>query len=325
MPRHRELVTFETIYYSLLVRKNINFEKYDVIHGTLMPASLISLSISPPDVPIVVTSHGTSIGEVRSHKLEIPTDYLKKFFFHPTNVLMDATTITGVDRVIAISSIAEEELERWYPVSHEQIVRIPHGVDTERFSPNQHCHRSINDAKFSLLHVGRLVSRKHVDLALEALAEIERDDIELLLAGTGRHRERLENRAAELGIAEDVDFLGFVPEEDLPTLYASSDAFLFLSRYEGFGLTFLESMASGTPVIGTRVGGFPDMVTDGEEGIIVDHGTNDVANAIERLADDPELIAEMGRRVRAVAESRTWDDVAADTEAVYKAVLEEDG
>lgn len=164
-----------------------------------------------------------------------------------------------------------------------------------------------------------------MDLALEALAEIERDDIELLLAGTGRHRERLENRAAELGIAEDVDFLGFVPEEDLPTLYASSDAFLFLSRYEGFGLTFLESMASGTPVIGTRVGGFPDMVTDGEEGIIVDHGTNDVANAIERLADDPELIAEMGRRVRAVAESRTWDDVAADTEAVYKAVLEEDG
>lgn len=321
-PRHRELVTFETLYYSLLARKDVNFDRYDVIHGTLMPASPIALSISPPSVPIVVTSHGTSIGEVRSHKLEIPTDYLKKFFFHPTNVLMDAATITGVDRVIAISSIAEDELERWYPVSREQMVRIPHGVDPERFSPTQQRHPSINDERFSLLHVGRLVSRKHVDLALEALTEIERDDVELLLAGTGRHRERLETRAAELGITEKVEFLGFIPEDELPSLYASCDAFLFLSRYEGFGLTFLEAMASGTPVIGTPVGGFPDMVTDGKEGLIVDRDATVVANAIEEIRDDSELAAKMSQRARTIAENRTWNDAAAETESVYHSVLD---
>lgn len=322
--RQRPLVTFETLYYSLVTRTTINFEKYDVIHGTLMPASPVALTLRPPETPIVVTSHGTSIGEVHSHKLEVPTDYLKKFFFHPMNVLMDAITAPRAARIISISSIAHKELEQYYPISSEDIVRIPHGVDADYFTSDAPQHTAVDPDRFTLLHVGRLVSRKHADLALEGLAVADRDDVELLLAGTGHHRERLEARTDELGLTEQVEFLGFVPDGALPSLYASSDAFLFLSRYEGFGLTFLEAMASGTPVIGTPVGGFPDVVSNGEDSLIVDHDGTDVARAIDELTDHPDRTNEMGIRARRVAKGRTWDDVATDTEVVYRSVINEE-
>ncbi len=319
--RRRYLVTFETLYYSLLTRREVHFENYDLIHGTLMPASPIAMSVRPPSAPLVLTSHGTSLGEVRSHQLEVPTDYLKKFFFHPMNVLMDAATIRHASRVIAISRDSQKELQGRYPVSDNAVRRVPHGVDCDRFRPDCAGHPDVSPDRFTLLHVGRLVSRKHVDLGLEALATLDRDDVELLVAGTGTHRDRLEQKTRDLGISHLVSFLGFVPEDDLPSLYASSDAFLFLSRYEGFGLVFLEALASGTPVIGSRVGGFPDLVTDGQEGLIVDRDASAVAGAIDTLAESPERAAQMGERARALAEGRTWDVVAEETEAVYEAAL----
>jgi glycosyltransferase involved in cell wall biosynthesis len=320
--RKRALVTFETLYYSLRTRRRVDFDAYDVIHGTLMPASPIALAIRPPSTPLVVTSHGTSLGEVRSHNLEVPTDYLKKLFFHPTNVLMDAATIPRADRAIAISRDSYDELARRYPVSREALVRVPHGVNAERFHPDHDPHDATTGDRFTLLHVGRLVSRKHVDLGLRALAALDRPDVELLVAGDGTHRSRLEALADRLGVADRTTFLGFVPEADLPSLYAGSDAFLFLSRYEGFGLTFLEAMASGTPVIGTAVGGFPDIVTSGQDGFVVDREPGDVATAAERLVDSPERLAAMRTEARSTAEARTWETVAAETERVYEDVVD---
>lgn len=320
--RKRSLVTFETLYYSLLTRRHVDFDAYDVIHGTLMPASPIALAVRPPSTPLVVTSHGTSLGEVRSHNLEVPTDYLKKLFFHPTNVVMDVATIPRADRTIAISRDSYDELARRYPVSPETLVHVPHGVDDEHFHPGHPPHDAVDPDRLTLLHVGRLVSRKHVDLGLRAVAALDRDDVELLVAGDGTHRARLETLADRLGIADRTTFLGFVPEAELPALYAGSDAFLFLSRYEGFGLTFLEAMASGTPVIGTAVGGFPDIVTSGEGGFVVDRTPDAVARAIGRFAESSDVLMQASSRARDTAEARTWDTVAAETERVYEAVTE---
>lgn len=318
----RYLVTFETFYYSVQARFNVDFSNYDIIHGTLMPASPIALSLFPPSTPLVVTSHGTSLGEVRSHKLEVPTDYLKKFFFHPTNVAMDMATIPRVDKTIAISRDSANELDRWYPTNENDIIHIPHGVDSSKFHPDRATHSMPDPDRLTLLHVGRLVSRKHVDLALRALAALDRTDVELLVAGTGTHKERLETLAERLDVTNQITFLGYVPEDELPSLYASSDAFLFLSRYEGFGLTFLEAMASGTPVIGTPVGGFPDMVTDGTEGYLVDRDPKAVARSVGKMADSPELVAKMSAKARILAEERSWKTVATETEDVYKKVIE---
>lgn len=320
--RRRSLVTFETLYYSLRTRRRVDFDAYDVIHGTLMPASPVALAVRPPSTPLVVTSHGTSLGEVRSHKLEVATDYLKKLFFHPINVAMDVATAPRAGRIIAISEDSRDELASRYPVSRDSLVRVPHGVDADRFHPDQPPHEATRSDRLTLLHVGRLVSRKHVDLGLRALAALDRDDIELLVAGDGTHRDRLEELAEQLNVAEQVEFLGFVPEPELPGLYAGSDAFLFLSRYEGFGLTFLEAMASATPVVGTAVGGFPDVVTDDRDAFVVDRDPGDVASAVDRLADSPELLAAASSAARDTAEARTWATVAAETEQVYETAVD---
>lgn len=218
---------------------------------------------------------------------------------------MDAVTVPKADRTIAISTIARRELQRYYPVDHDRITKIPHGVDTARFTPDVSDHPAVTPDKFTLLHVGRLVSRRHVDLVIQGVAAIDRNDIELLVAGTRRHRDRLEAQTRELGVANQVEFLGFVPEEELPSLYATSNAFAFLAQYEGFGLTFLEAMACGTSVIATPVGGVPDIVVDDESGLIVDHDVRSVEQAITELADNNSRVAEMGERARCIAEGRT--------------------
>lgn len=99
---------------------------------------------------------------------------------------------------------------------------------------------------------------------------------------------------------------------------AGSDAFLF--RYGGFGLTFPEAIASGTPVIGTSIGGFPDIVTPGQDEFVVDRDPADVARAVDRLVDAPDRLVDASRAARATAESRTWGTVAAETERMYENV-----
>lgn len=318
----RELVTFETLFFSVRAQISVNFSKYDVIHGTLMPASPICLRTSDISPPIVVTSHGTSLGEVRSHHLNIPTDFLKMFFFHPMNYLMDALTAPRCDRIIAISSSAKEELARFYPINRRELTHVSHGVDTERFSPRNSDIKDLSSELFQLLYVGRLVSRKHVGLAIKSISQSENKTVELLIAGTGRHRHRLEQKAKRLDVDSQVKFLGYVSDNKLPNLYSTVDMFMFTSRYEGFGLTFLEAMSSGTPVIGTPVGGFPDLVTHNESGIIVNRNSAEIANIINKFASSEQLVTEMSTNARHVAESRTWDTVAAETEEIYKSVIE---
>ena len=231
----RKLVTFETLWFSYTARRAIDFEQYDIVHGTLMPASTIAVTpFNDIDAPVVLTSHGTSIGETRAVALETPADYLLKFFFHPMNVAMDYVASRDADQVIAISNHAFEELTTSYRLDEVDVEMIPHGVDTDWFYPRDEQHRAVDDEKTTLLYVGRLGARKGLDLALQALADVDDESVEFLIAGTGRHEESLRELARELGFADRVRFLGYVPDEDLPVLYSSADVFVLLSRYEGF-------------------------------------------------------------------------------------------
>jgi len=321
----RYLVTFETLYYSLRARLGVELDDYDVIHGTLMPASTIALSDRLGiDTPVVLTSHSFALSEVRAHSAEtFPADYLLKYVFHPMNVVLDNVAARGADQVIAISSKMERQLVERYGLAPETVTTVSHGVDTERFRPRDEHHPAVSADTLTLLFVGRLITRKGVDLAIEALAATDRSDVELLVAGTGRLEAQLRELAIELGVSDRVTFLGYVPDEDLPLLYASADVSLFTSNYEGFGLVFLEALASGTPVIGTPVGGIPDIVEDGETGYVVPENPEAFAEKVDHLADHPETLDRMAEAARAATEHRTWDHVAAQVEDVYEQVRDE--
>lgn len=129
--------------------------------------------------------------------------------------------------------------------------------------------------EFVLLIVGRLNSRErykgHDQLisSLKGLAHPHGRSIMLMIAGDGDDRVRLEKMAGQAGSASKVRFLGQVPGDDLPDLYRAADLFAMPSKREGFGITFLEAMACGTPALGLAAGGAPDALGDGELGVIV--------------------------------------------------------
>ena len=139
-----------------------------------------------------------------------------------------------------------------------------------------------------LVFAGRLGPQKAVGVLLEALRHIS--DVTLVIAGDGPERPTLERRVAELGLDTRVRFLGSVPRETVLRLFRASDASVLPSAWENFPHTVVEALAVGCPVIATAVGGVPEVVRDGENGLLVPPGdAAALADAIERFFGDATL------------------------------------
>ncbi|CAB4364340.1 MAG: glycosyltransferase [Actinobacteria bacterium] len=200
------------------------------------------------------------------------------------------------------------------------ITVVPPGVDTERFVPltaderlRAREHFGIAADAELLVGISRLVPRKGFDTAVRAAALLHksRPNLVLAIAGGGRDAERLQDLATSLNAP--VKFLGRVSNDDLPRLYGCADVYTMLCRnrwggleQEGFGIVFLEAAACGVPQVAGDSGGAAEAVADGETGLVVREPDDprEVAAAIERLLDDPDLRARMGSagRERAVRE-----------------------
>jgi glycosyltransferase involved in cell wall biosynthesis len=148
----------------------------------------------------------------------------------------------------------------------------------------------------TLAFAGRLSAQKSLDVGLAALADVE--DVTLVIAGDGDQRAPLERRAAELGVADRVHFLGAQSRERVLELFRAADASLLSSSWENFPHTVVEALAVGTPVLATRVGGVAEVVHDGENGLLVPAGDRyALAASIRRFFDDDAL----RERLRAAA------------------------
>jgi phosphatidylinositol alpha-1,6-mannosyltransferase len=193
---------------------------------------------------------------------------------------------------------------------------LPPVADTCRFRPDldpgpARARYGLGDCRV-LLTVGRLVERKGHDLVIRALAVLgeEVGPVRYVIAGTGPEEGRLRRLAEELGVRDRVVFAGYVPDEELPGLYAACDAFVMPSRalalrdgIEGFGTVFLEAGACAKPVIGGRSGGVSEAVEDGVTGLLVDpHDVRALVAALRRVLGDAELRKRMGQAARARAE-----------------------
>jgi glycosyltransferase involved in cell wall biosynthesis len=176
-----------------------------------------------------------------------------------------------------------------------------------------------------LLFAGRLVTFKGIDHLLDALVLLnDRPQPHLLLIGDGPHQASLMQRAAALGLRDRVTFAGPQPHAELPHYYAIADAFVVPSiAHETFSIASCEAMSCQRPVIGTRVGGLPEVVRDGETGYLVPPGdAAALADRIGALLADPALRVRMGAAGRAwTLEMFTWDRVIARMLACYAQVL----
>jgi len=176
------------------------------------------------------------------------------------------------------------------------VVRI--GIDTDRFFFRRSAGKR---GEFSVLSIARMDRDKGLDMLISAAAYLKDrvNGLSLTLVGDGPLRSELEDQARELGIAGIVRFTGAIEQEDVRNEYEKADVFVLPSFWEGIPVVLLEAMAVGVPVVATRITGIPELITDGENGLLVPTGQKvAVALAILKLYDDRSLIEKFARAGR---------------------------
>jgi glycosyltransferase involved in cell wall biosynthesis len=227
-----------------------------------------------------------------------------------------------VDHYIAVSEFIREGLRSW-GVESDSISVVHNGVRDIEAYPSRKSGVQRDSRGPTIVTVARLVSQKGHSVLLRALVALP--GVSVLFAGDGPLRADLERLARELGVADRTRFLGDVA--DVPALLARADVFALTSFNEGSPLAILEAMAAGLPIVASRVGGTPEIVVDGETGLLVPpHDPASTANAIRRLVDDADLRERLGRRGQLVARDRfTAERMIDDVIGVYEELLARDG
>lgn len=203
---------------------------------------------------------------------------------------------------------------------------IPNGVDVSKFKPIKVDKRDKNTIFFlSLLdEFHRYKGLNYLSSALE-IVKGEISDVKLIVGGEGKLMSEYKNMANSLGLKDNVEFHGFIPDEKIVEYYNKCNVFVLpsiSSTQEGFGIVLLEALACETPVISTKIVGVAEDVKKNNAGIIVPPKNPEaLANAIIRLLQDEDMAKKMGKNGRRLVEKKyTWKRVAEMTEKVYKAV-----
>lgn len=236
----------------------------------------------------------------------------------------------GYDAVIAPSRELEEK-STYLGVSRDRIHYVPNGVDINRFSPGDpgaEVWRRVapfrEEHRF-VLSTRRLASKNGVQFLLRSIPQVLRacPDARFLLAGDGPAGRALEAEARAQGIRSSVRFLGHVPNERLLDLYRLAEACVLPSLQEATSISGLEAMACGKPIVGTRVGGIPEILEDGVTGVLVEPADPaDLARGLLRVLSDGNLAARMGAKARERArEAFSWTAIAERTLSVYERCL----
>jgi len=225
-------------------------------------------------------------------------------------------TVAMADLLVTTSEdLKRRALEKGFP---RRAVAIPQGIDTEKFNPSV-SGRAVKDRlgwneKTIIMAAARLIERKGVAYLIEAFHRVlEREpDTRLMIAGEGPERARLEERVESLGLSKTVAFLGVVPYREVPSYYAASDIFVHIPTYEAMPHVIYEAMATGKPVVASKVGGIVEVIEDGKDGLLVEpKDPEGTAEAVIRLIQDRSLGRRLGRAAIDKIEKRyTWDIIA---------------
>jgi L-malate glycosyltransferase len=267
-----------------------------LVHAHGVKAALLALLALPQGIPVVVTFHNMWHGG--------PLTY-------PLRLLAPRAAAA-----IAVSSAVGNRLAAW-GIRPRRLAVIPNGLDVCAFPPGP---GRAPGQPFTVLFAGRLTEEKGIRVLLQTARLLPAAlDLRLLVAGDGPLREEVEREGSAAG--SRLQYLGH--QDDMLPVYRQADLVVMPSLSEGLPMTALEAMASGVPVVASRVGGLPEVVVEGETGLLVE--PNDPAalgRALEALAADPERAASMGAAGRRRVEAEfTLDRMMERLVQVYQDVL----
>ncbi len=305
---------------------------YDLIHANFWMSGLVALNVKAAlGIPFVVTFH--ALGHVRRQYQGKDDGFPDQRFEGEQRIVQDA------DGIVAECPQDRDDLLMFYSADRARIREIPCGFDPHEVWPinKRAAAREIglSGDEWTVLQLGRMVPRKGVDTAIRGFAEMVRKlsvpARMLVVGGESRQPEpavtpeigRLKKIAEEEGVLDRVVFIGRRSRDELKYYYSAADVFISTPWYEPFGITPVESMACGTPVIGARVGGIKHTVADGETGYLVPpRDPHAIAEKLIELYQDPGKQERFRQQaIRRVNDLFTWRKVSDAMAAFYEDVL----
>ena len=244
------------------------------------------------------------------------------------SVMFDLS-VRNVSRVIANSNSNRRDILRYLPIAEDRVVLIPEALDTMYLQPADPDESAETLAELSvqrpyILFASALFRYKNLETLLDAFALLRRSgatDHQLVVAGHGhpRYVQQLKGRAARLGVADDIRFVGHQAANPLRSLYAEADVFVYPSLYETFGHPPLQAMGQGTPVVASDCSSIPEVLGDAAL-LFPPRGAEALHHALRAVIDDGRLRDQLVARGHARARHYSWDKTASGVLDAYAAV-----
>ena len=288
------------------VRNLLNRECFDVVHlhEPLMP--VLPLFVLQNSNALNVGTFHAFYGRFRNYGWSHP---ILKYWFRRLNGL------------IAVSAAARQYASRFFPGDYQI---IPNGIDVDHFSAERPPIPELDDGKLNILFVGRMEKRKGLRYLLEAFGKLQWDwqDIRLLVVGPGTLDKDCHRVLSERNL-RNVVLLGSVPYSELPRYYRSAHICCApATGRESFGVVLLEAMASGKPIVASRIEGYSAVLNHGEQGLLVPpKDSTSLAEALALLIRNPKLRSQMGERGKQSVEQYQWETVAKNVMSYYMALM----
>jgi glycosyltransferase involved in cell wall biosynthesis len=305
---------------------------YDLVHANFFMSGMVARQVRDAiGIPFVMTFH--ALGRVRRLSQK------EADAFPDVRFAIEERLMHEADRIVAECPQDQRDMEQHYGAPSNRIDVVPCGFDPEEFWPvtlDARQQLGLDRSEFVVLQLGRMVPRKGVDNVIRAAAVLRHQyqvPVRLLIVGGNAEQPdpvatpelgRLMALTRELGIEQCVTFTGQRQRGQLRYYYSAADVFVTTPWYEPFGITPVEAMACGTPVVGTAVGGIKTTVVDGETGYLVPPNDSErLAERLFALYQNPHMAQRMGwAGMRRAYQHFTWRSVAANIAAVYENVLE---
>lgn len=277
-------------------------DQVNLIHchcdGTLWPLWIGPIFASLLQAPLVFTIHCSRLATYE------PMTKLANLY-QPYAQGVERRAIAAADHVITLTQRVADIYIQEGLLGKESISVIPDIVDLQRFCVQkagpkrdywyQRFH--IPEGKRLLLFAGRVAHEKGWPYLVQAVSLLKHLDIHLLLCGDGPQRKRLEEMIWHLGLEEHITITGFLPYEDMPSVYELADIFILPSIHEELGSSLLEAMSMQRPIVATHVGGIPNIIKHEYNGLLVEPKSPEaLAKAIEKLIAEPTLAGKLAQQ-----------------------------
>jgi glycogen(starch) synthase len=322
---HPNFLTWVLLFNHFLSKKMADLIKlvdFDVMHVHDWLAAFSGITFKHyTKKPMVLTVHSTEVG--RAQGLHSP----------------DSFSINGIewwatyeaDRVIVCSHSMKDEICNHFNLPEKKVDIIPNAIDSSKYQipvdrGTIRQRYGVGWGEKLILCVGRLVPQKGVEYFIRAIPQIARShpEAKYIIVGEGWSRDILEAEAKATGHANKIRFTGFASDKEVINLMASADALIVPSIYEPFGIVALEGMATGVPVVASKVGGLAEVIEHEKTGLFVyPRNIDSIAWGIDKILSDPDHARWLTENAKdKLHKAYSWEAVAMKTVEVYKKVVE---